>query len=402
MRAALIDPLGQYAGNHHYTDQLARGLSHAGVQVTVYVHDGDVDLSPDRPYEYLEPFHDIYGSRPVVMRGGQFLKCLTVTFSGIFGRRTDIVHVQMWAHDMREILQIAIARMMRKKVVVSAHEIKGWSSRRSSVASADPGHKSNDGGEVTRRFEWVLSHTDAIVVHNRHSYDMLMARYKPRTPVAVIPLPHVSQTGSGATLPDRADARRRLELPEDKTIFLFFGNCRYEKGLDLALRALAELKADNDDMLLVAAGKMKADEEAYFRGMAGDLGLGRLLRMDIGLVSDVQAIDYFRASNAVVVPYRDVSESGVAITAATFGRAILASDLPPLLEATEGGQLGLHFKNGDFHDLAALMKRALSMTDQLDAMGARASDKVRHERDPDVIGAQMFQLYQGLLRPRIE
>lgn len=398
MRVALIDPLGQYAGNHHYTDQLARGLCHAGAEVTVYAHDGDVDLSPDRPYEYLEPFHDIYGSRHPLLRGGQFLKCLSVTFGGILRRQTDIVHVQMWAHDIREILQIGIARMMGKKVVVSAHEIQGWSSRRSSVGSHQqrPGP---DEAKATKHFDWVISHADAVVVHNRHSLDMLMTRYRPAKPVAVIPLPHVSQSGAAASLPERAEARRRLRLPEDKTIFLFFGNCRHEKGLDIALRAVAELKDRRDELLLVTAGKMKPNEESHFRAMVGDLDLGGLLRMDIGLVSDIDAIDYFRAANAVVVPYRAVSESGVAITASTFGRAILASDLPPLLEATENGQLGLHFRNGDSHDLASLMRRALSMTDELDVMGAQAGEKVLHERDPDVIGAQMYELYQTTLEP---
>jgi D-inositol-3-phosphate glycosyltransferase len=396
VRVALIDPLGQHAGNHYYTDQLARGLTHAGAEVTVYAHDGDVDHSPDRPYEYLEPFHGIYGDRHPAFRGMKFLSCLGVTFADITRRRTDIVHVQMWAHDIREILQIFLARLIGKKVVVSAHEVKGWSSRRSSVGSSEA-NADSDEDNPSRQFRWVMAHTDAIVVHNRHSFDLLKSHYDPKVPIAVIPLPHVSHAESIGSLPDRDAARTRLDLPADKFIFLFFGNCRLEKGLDLALRAVAEVKESGDDVLFVTAGKMKPHEEAHFREIADELGLVDTLRMDVGLVPDDVAVDYFRAANAVVIPYRVVAESGVAITASTYGRALLASDLPPLLEATENGRLGLHFRTGDAHDLAGAMMRAVAMRDELDVMGDQAKEKVLQQRDPDGIGADMFELYRKVL-----
>lgn len=125
--------------------------------------------------------------------------------------------------------------------------------------------------------------------------------------------------------------------------------------------------------------------------------LGSLLRIDVGLIPDDAAMDYYRAADVVVVPYRQVYESGVAITAATCARAVLASDLPPLLEATENGRLGLHFRSGDSKDLACAMKRALSIRDELDDLGAQTREKALRERDPDVVGAQTFSLYRELL-----
>jgi glycosyltransferase involved in cell wall biosynthesis len=378
LRAALIDPNGQYAGNHHYTDQLSRGLSHAGAKVTVYAHGGNVDHSPVRPYEYLEPFHGIYGRRPKAIRGVQFLRCLAATFAGIERRNTDVVHIQLWQHDIRELLQVGLARLLGKKVVITIHDI---------TAFGKPNR--------ARNLKWMMSHAGGIVVHNRYCFDLLTSFYEPKTPIAVIP--HVNQAGSLGRLPDRASARNRLNLPQNKTVFLFFGNCRQEKGLDIALHAVAKLKEYGDKLLFVTAGKMKPHEEAFFRGLASELELGTLLRMDVGLIPDDAALDYYRAANAVVLPYRQIHESGVAITASTCGRAVLASDLPPLLEATENGRLGLHFRNEDANDLARVMKRALSMQNELDAFGDQAREKVLRERDPDVIGAQTYALYQQVL-----
>lgn len=396
VRVALIDPLGQHAGHHYYVDQLARGLTNAGVKVSVFTHSAEEDDFLDRPYEYIETFHEIYGSSPRAIRGFRFLISLLATFIGIAQRRSDIVHVHLFSHDVREILQIIGARLMRKKVVVSVHEIKGWSSRRSYVRKLisvmDFGVKS-----TTRRFRWIISHVDAIVVHNPHSFELLMSRYKCLTPIEVIPLPHVARADSGFILPDRASAREKLGLPSDKFIYLFFGNCRLEKGLDLALRAVAELKAFSENFLFITAGKMKPHEVAYFENLANELGLGDNLRMDVGLVSDEVAVDYFYAANAVVLPYREVAESGVAITASTHGRAIIASDLAPFLEATEDGRLGLHFRNGDIFDIARVMKLVMTLESELDEMGSQAKVKILRERDPMEIGIKMRDLYLKVL-----
>lgn len=378
MRVAIIDPLGQYAGNHHYTDQLARGLTDAGATVTVYAHAGNVDHSPDRPYTYLESFFGIYGSRHLALRGLQFVRCLLGVFYEISRRRTDLIHVQAWEHDIRELLQVGIAKLLRKKVVLTVHDIVNF------------GNKSR-----ARNLAWMLSRADGIVVHNKYCSDLLKSRYRPTKPVAVIP--HVNQAGSIGELPDRASARARLQLPESSFIFLFFGNCRKEKGLEVALRALAEFKDLRDELLFVTGGKMKPSEEAHFRHLVDSLNLANLVRMDVGLIPDDFAIDYYCSANIVVVPYLQIYESGVAITASTCARAIIASDLPPLREVTENGRLGLLFRTGDSHDLANTMKLAMSMEDELDSIGAAMRSKVLMERDPKVIGKMTFDLYATLL-----
>jgi glycosyltransferase involved in cell wall biosynthesis len=345
----------------------------------------------NRPYEYIESFDGIYGSRPRAIRGLQYIVCLLKTFAQIVRRRTDIVHIQLWTHDFREIAQVGLARILGKRVVLTAHEVKGWRSGGQLAESSDPGCE----GELARGFKWMLAQAAGTIVHNKYSYDQLTSTYSPKKPVVIVP--YINHVESLGTLPDRARARDQLKLPQDKQILLFFGNCRPEKGLDLALQALAELK-DEDGLLFVTAGKMKSAEEAFFRGLVDELALGSLVRMDVGLVPDEAAIAYYRAANLVVLPYRHIYDSGVAMTASTCARAVLTSDLPPMLELTENGRLGLHFRVGSAHDLALEMKKTLGMGEALDALGAQAREKVLRERDPDAIAAQILTLYEGRLQ----
>ncbi len=185
-------------------------------------------------------------------------------------------------------------------------------------------------------------------------------------------------------------------------VFLFFGSCQPKKGLDVALRALAELKECKDQVLLVTAGKMKPHEEAGFRRLADELKLGDLVRIDVGLIPDDAALDYYRAADAVLLPYRQIYESGVAITASTCARAVVASDLPALLDVTENGRLGLHFRTGDPSGLARAMEDALCRQGELDSLGSLAREKVLTERDPVVIGAQTFALYEQVLATQLD
>lgn len=391
MRVAIIDPLGQYAGNHHYTDDMARGLSRAGVDVTVYAHGGNVQRPSDRPYGYIESFDRIYGDRSRVIRGLQFLRCLVATFAQIVRQDVDIVHIQLWTHDIREIAQVGLARLLGKKVVLTAHEVRGWQSGGKLVERSNHTRES----EPTRGFKWMLARSGGTIVHNRYSYEQLTSSYVPETPVVIIP--YINHAESLGSLPDRAKARDQLKLPQHKRILLFFGNCRPEKGLDLAFQALAELKGSKETLLFVTAGKMKSDEEAFFRSLARDLELGGLVRMDVGLVPDDAAIAYYRAADAIVLPYRHIYDSGVAMTASTCARAVVTSNLPPMLELTEDGRLGIHFQAGSAHDLALAMKKALGMGGALDALGAQARDKVLKERDPNVIAARIRALYDRVL-----
>ena len=105
----------------------------------------------------------------------------------------------------------------------------------------------------------------------------------------------------------------------------------------------------------------------------------------------------YASGHLLVLPYREVAESGVAITASTHGRAIIASDLAPFLEATEDGRLGLHFRNGDIFDIARVMKLVMTLESELDEMGSQAKVKILRERDPMEIGIKMRDLYLKVL-----
>ena len=66
---------------------------------------------------------------------------------------------------------------------------------------------------------------------------------------------------------------------------------------------------------------------------------------------------YFKAADALVVPYRRVSQSGVVFLSYGFGLPVIASDAGALAEAVEVGTTGLVFRSEDAADLARQIQR---------------------------------------------
>ncbi|MHA7815621.1 MAG: glycosyltransferase [Pseudohaliea sp.] len=147
----------------------------------------------------------------------------------------------------------------------------------------------------------------------------------------------------------RSSAREQLALT--RPTLLFFGFVRRYKGLDILLRALPEV-LQVLDVELVVAGEFWEDTGDY-DGLVRSLALEGRVRIENRYLSHEEVATYFAAADAVVLPYRSVTASGVAKLAFGCGRAVIASDLAPLRDAVTHDVTGLLFTPEDPQALAA-------------------------------------------------
>jgi len=384
MKIAIIDPLGGHGGLHYYVDGLATGLQKAGVETTVFTT-GETAPSGREPYRVIIAFQGLFGNEPRVLRGLRFLRGMT---KAVFSARKEgcqIAHFHSFHGNMLELFGVALARASGMQVVLTLHDIESLV---------------RPGAAVGRRLMLQLS--AAIIVHNAFSRDQLalvVRSYNTRNAVFVIPSGHY--VAQFSDVPDRCKARAKLGLPHDKTIFLFFGNPRLEKGLDLLLRAMNVFSNESRVTLLVA-GKMKPEQQVLYHKIIDEEGISSRLRIDAGHVSDEDIKSYYAAADLVVVPYRRVYDSAVTVMAMSFGRAVLVSNLPPLVEVTANGAYGLLFASEDTDDLSRALRQAFDGREALDQIGARAKDRVVTERSWDRIGAQTAMVYKRISEPHSE
>lgn len=141
----------------------------------------------------------------------------------------------------------------------------------------------------------------------------------------VFHVPHPSYHRVYGDYLSKAEARHTLGLRSDDHVFLLFGNMMPQKG---AIRFLEQLDALQEKLKgrarVVLAGK--PSDEAYL-GKVFAKTLGRTdVQLHQGYLDDQALQVYFRAADVVVCPYAITLNSGVVMTAASFGCPVVVPD----------------------------------------------------------------------------
>ena len=166
------------------------------------------------------------------------------------------------------------------------------------------------------------------------------------------------------------------ELPRRaKLELLFFGFVRPYKGLDLLLRAMA-LPGAHDAMLTIAGEFWEKVERS--RTLVAGLGIAERVELIDRYVDDREAAALFARADAIVLPYRAATGSGVLGLALQAGKPVIASRVPGIAEMVRDGETGILVEPGSPDALAAAIasmsaERAASMHPAIGVFAARHS-----------------------------
>ena len=167
---------------------------------------------------------------------------------------------------------------------------------------------------------------DAIVVHSEHGAARLRDELG-LDPATVHVIPHGVLDNLAAQPPDAAAPFATPDGP----VVLFFGLIRPYKGLDVLLDAWERAERPPGAELWVVG--MPRMDVSFVRGDS--------VRTALRFVSGAELAGAFRAADLVVLPYREIDQSGVLFTALAFGKPLLLSAVGgfPELAATGAAEL---------------------------------------------------------------
>ncbi|HZR48289.1 MAG TPA: glycosyltransferase [Streptosporangiaceae bacterium] len=188
----------------------------------------------------------------------------------------------------------------------------------------------------------LLRRADSVVVHSAEQAGLARS-LAPRTPVAVAALPpHLPVTVAPVpTAPDGPGVR-----------LLFFGIVRPYKGLDVLLRALAEVP---QTVTLTVAGE-------FWGGPAGtekliaELGIGDRVTLRPGYVPASEIPALFAAADVLVLPYREATASQNALLAFAHGVPVITTTAGRLAEHVMDGVNGITAAPGDADDMLRALR----------------------------------------------
>lgn len=146
------------------------------------------------------------------------------------------------------------------------------------------------------------------------------------------------------------DADRRAAAPT----FLYVGRLKRYKGVDLAIRAVDELRSRGRSVMLQIAGD--GDDRPRLEQLVRRAKLEQQVRF-LGFVDEVAKRDLLRAAWGVVFPSAKEGWGIVNVEAAACGTPVVASDSPGLRESVRHGATGLLVPHGDPRALADALAR---------------------------------------------
>lgn len=159
-----------------------------------------------------------------------------------------------------------------------------------------------------------------------------------------------------AALPSGEQITRERERQGNPDISLLaFGAVRPYKGIDIAIRALAEVDRALRIRLTVAGVFWDGGEE--LRRLVTSLRLEDRVELRDGFVSNEEAALLFSAADATVLPYRSATQSGVVQLSFAYGTPVIASSVGGLPEAIADGVDGLLCPPEDPQTLATVISR---------------------------------------------
>ena len=347
MRVAIVDPA---SATPPYDHSLASALARRGHSVDLLTSPFPFGAVPEPiGYRREELFLPVSGriltrnprSRArFVVKGIEYLPSVRRLLRRLRELEPDVVHVQWLAlprFDVRWLRRVATG----VPTVYTAHHALP----RDAGARVDARRQVYD---IVRR----------VVVHSRQRVDDLAAMGVARERLAYIPHPVFE-----------LDTPAEPDPPVGSTL-LFFGLIRAYKGLDVLVRALAELP----DARLVVAGD-PLDSVEPVRELARDLGVDARIEWRLGFLPDDEVARSMAKATVVVLPYLRTDASGVLATALGHGRPVVVSDVGSLGETVREFGLGEVVPPGDAHALAEACQRLLSDPARLQAAfeGTRAA-----------------------------
>lgn len=185
---------------------------------------------------------------------------------------------------------------------------------------------------------------------------------------------------------------------EQEQIILFFGGIEAYKGLGALIEAFAGLpQTIRATSRLVIAGKPGIDMKPIF-DRASSLGIDQRINWDLRFFPEEEVPALFSRASVVALPYTDIDQSGVLMTALAFDKPIVATRIGGIAETMKDGVHGRLVPPGDVASFTAALA-AILVDRKLRMSMERAMRQLRSkDLSWDSISRKTLDLYEQLVQ----
>lgn len=379
-RVAIIDSVGAHGSSfHYYVFGQAIGLIKSGLKISVYTND-ETENPKIESLDFYQTYKNIYKSKYRLLSAIRYLRASVYSIIHARSNGCKIFHFHLFDFNLLILFNILICRISFSKAVLTIHDVKSFDSVK----------KNN----LVSRLIYKLS--SALITHNIFSRDEIKKDNKLSNHNIHI-IPHGNYLPFINVQKDKSLCRKELELPKNKKIILFFGMIKKVKGLEVLLRAMKKIKANNKDIVLLVAGKCYKNDFAFYQQIIDKNKLNDNCILHIKFIPDEDVEYYYGACDLVVLPYTRIYQSGVLLMSLSYRKPTLVSDLDPLTDIITHNKTGYIFKSQDPNDLSQKIVDILNDENSLQHVNKNAYQHVKKKYSWEAIGSATKRVYQTLI-----
>ena len=321
----------------YFSLRMHRGLRNLGIENTLYTNFSE---SSDAAVRHVFPWEAGPRSRWSSTLG--YVTGILRTFQGIRRQKSQHFIFHYFKGGIREALVLELARWHGQRIHLLVHDVER-------LDQSIPQNWLVDFMEGFWRRRIMSRCCHHAYTFSQAAADELL-QHAPHLKGRLTVLRHGHFLDLPLPVPTPAQARQALQIKDGTTTLLFFGQIKASKGLDILLEAM-NLVQDPNVHLVIAGSAKDVDPQERIQSLVKPT-VQRQIHLHQRYFNDQERDAWFKACDLLVVPYRRIYNSGVLMMGLSYGKTVIASDLPANQEIIQNGVNGYLFENGNPHDLA--------------------------------------------------
>lgn len=169
--------------------------------------------------------------------------------------------------------------------------------------------------------------------------------------------------------------QKDIGIDSDRVNILYFGGTRYDKGVDILLNSLVNIKSLEKLRIIIAGREETFGKEFIMNKLSKLHNLD--YRIELKYISEERMNKYFISSDFIVLPYRNIfnGESGIITESLNNGIPVIAPDIIHFKEKV--GNAGVLYKCEDTYELAKAIEYSINNIEKLTSISQKKSDIFR-------------------------
>ncbi|MGA1846164.1 glycosyltransferase [Deferribacter abyssi] len=241
--------------------------------------------------------------------------------------------------------------------------------------------------------EAILYSSDKVIVHEKYQQKTLEQLFNIDLTKKVVVIPHGARDINTV-----ANAKKELQLPENKIALLQIGYFRPSKNFETTIEIFNNLASKNKNIILIIAGKIRGIEHKNYRDRLFNLIEQSPFKDRIYLIRgqlSQKAFDtVLSASDIVILPYKINSQSGILAHCLAFGKPVITSKTPSMVQTIEKSKSG--FTCNSIEEYLEKTSILISNEQIRRDMAKNAKQYVKNYISWDIIAKLHLELYESL------